>query len=914
VRDPSENEGSARSERPDPTENERPPASARPAAGAASVRAIPTPPGLLLGGRYLILAELGHGGEGAVFRARDTKADTVVALKLLPLAEGSDERLRRFRRGLQMARRITHPNVVRIYDLVELPDHFGLSMELVSGEPLDARIARAPLAGGELVRLALDLARALAAAHEAGVLHRDLKPGNVLLRARDGSAVITDFGVSRAHLGEGIDLRSAPAAGEPPVDVTCDGVLVGTPLYMAPEQLDGRADVGPAADVYALGMLLFEAATGKLVHEAKTLDALRALRRTSPAPRLRELRPDLPRRLCDAVDRALQREEGDRFANGVELLAALEPLAAAPARRHAARLRAAAIGALLVASGVAGFLAKQPASPTPRPTAPVGPRVAPSSPAPASSTTPPLELHVANVHRLTFGDSCEEFPSFTPDGRAVVFDETVGPDSFIERLDLTPGAVAESLTHVRGWDIAAAIAPQGDRFAFLRLQSSASAAYVAPFDGHEPPHLVAKGSVRPSWTRDGTAIWAGDGARIAAYDASTGAVLRSLEGAPTVKSALTADLGDGRVLGGFTWRSASDGYVSGVVLWPAEGPPDWLYRAPIGEVLSVTSDHRHVLTSRTTPTGIELIDVPVDGSPVTSLAATGIEAREGLGWSRDGKHVVWSACREVWHLSRTEGRGAWRPVEVDLSDVSSVAPVPGRSEVAVVSSRAGRRELWIAPLSGAPPRAVSIGSLSASEMALSGDARTFVVAVPDEGLHVGSLEGGPPRRLTSEPTDSSPSFRFGDKEVVFTRHSPDGRRQVMAAPVEGGEAIALLDVGSDLATPSPTDDRIAYLAGFNFREVLPMVWDGRTGTRRALSPKLPPGFYTQVRFSQDGLRVAVVRAQTEIVEVSAASGAIVRTLATPNNDILQQATYTKAGLVAVVVSWQGNLWMADVVP
>jgi Tol biopolymer transport system component/tRNA A-37 threonylcarbamoyl transferase component Bud32 len=867
----------------------------------------PAPHGSLLGGRYEILAELGRGGEGAVYRARDVKADTVVALKVVPQDEGFDDRLRRLRRGLQMARRVTHPNVVRIYDLVELPGRLGLSMEFVHGEPLDQRIARGALTREELVRLALDLARALAAAHQAGVVHRDLKPGNVLLRRHGGRAMVTDFGVSRAHLGEEADLHASSHRPPTPIDLTCDGTLVGTPIYMAPEQLDGRADVGPAADVYAFGAVVYEAATGRLLHEAKTLAELRALRAQSPAPRLREARPDLPRRLCDAIDRSLERNPKDRFASGVELLAALEPLEAA---RHTSwPAWVGGLAAVLLASGGGALLSRRQAPPLPA--------SAPAPPVSTTSGTQPLDLRVWNVHRLTFGDSCEEFPSFGPDGRTVFYDETVGPDSFIYRLALTPGASPEQITHVRGWDMAATVAPQGDRVAFLRFEGDKGGTYVAPLDLREPPRLVARGSIRPSWTPDGAAIWAGDGAPIAAYDASTGTLEQTLTDVPVVKTALTADLGDGRVVAAFPLYGAAENKISGIAVW-REGTLTWLYRGHVEEVLTVTGDRRHVLASRPTPTSVELVDVPLDGSPVTSLASSGIEAREGLAWSRDGEHLVWSACKQVWHLAGADARGSFRLLDVDMAGVTSVAPVPHRREVTVVSSRAGRPEPWIVPLSGkAAPRPIPTGGLTASEIAVASDANRFVISVSGRGLYVGSLtvpETGGLRRLTEGAMDSSPDFRFGDAQVVFTRRLLDGRPHLMVVPVAGGPATELLGVGSDLAAPSPTDDRIAFLAGITGSDFVPMVWDGRDGSQRPLSPHLRAGRYSQVRFSPDGRRVAVVRGQTQIVEVDASSGAIVRTLSTANGDQLTQPTYTPTGLVTVVVQWQGNLWTADTEP
>jgi tRNA A-37 threonylcarbamoyl transferase component Bud32/dipeptidyl aminopeptidase/acylaminoacyl peptidase len=864
----------------------------------------PSMRGDLLGGRYKILAEVGRGAEGVVYRARDLKADTVVALKLLQQDEDSDERLQRFRRELQMARKVTHPNVVRIYDLVELPGRFGLSMEIVDGEALDHRIARGKLGREEVVRLALDLARALAAAHEAGVTHRDLKPGNVLLRKRDGHAMVTDFGVSRAHVDASDDARISSRPDPKPLALTREGAIIGTPQYMSPEQLEGHADVGPAADVYAFGAVVFEAATGDLLHEAQTLGELRKLRGDAPAPRLRDRRPDLPRRLCDAVDRALERQARDRFRSGVELLAAIEPLAAPPGKARRAYLLGGA--AMVVALGGTALLARR--------LGPTSVHATPPGPTAASPATPPLVLNVANPRRVTFGDACEEFPSFTPDGRSVVYDGTVGRDSFVYRLDVESGAAPQQLTRVRGWDIAASIAPQGDRIAFLRFEGERVGAWVAPLDGHEPPRMVVRGGVRPSWTRDGTAIWSGAGAPLAAYDAGSGALVRTLQGAPALRTAMTVELSDGSLVAAML-HQVNDAGVGGIAVFAQDRPPRWLLEATVSEVLAVTPDERHVLAARPTPTGVELIDVPLDGSPVTSLAPSGVEARQGVALSRDGTHLVWSACREVPELVSIDARGRTpRALGGDLPGPSSLAFIPGTSELVVVSVRTGKREPWIVPLSGdAPPRAIPMGDATVGEIAVSHDGTRFVASVPGKGLRIGSLRGDPAlRAITDDPLDGSPAFRAGDASVVFSRRRPDGTTQIMEVPSEGGATNALVGGGSDGAAPSPVDERMAYLAGATPAEVVPTVWDGRAGTLRPLSPKLTPGRYAYLRFSPDGKRVALVRGDSEMMEVDAASGAIVRTFATPNEDQLFQPTYTPSGLVVVRVRWQGNLWMGDV--
>jgi serine/threonine-protein kinase len=283
--------------------------------------------GSVLGGRYELLAELGRGAFGTVFRARDRVADEVVAIKVLELAAGgSPEAVARLRRELKTARTVTHPGVVRIHDVIDLGDRLALSMELIEGETLHARLARPPaLTEAEIGALALDLARALAAAHRAGVVHRDLKPANIILRAGSGRAVVTDFGISRLSQQPDAPSSDRPAVTGGDPQLTREGEIVGTPLYMAPEQLTGSRDIGPAADVYALGVVLFEAATGTRPHATEDLPGLLSARLGKPAPGLASLRPDLSPGLCAAVDRCLATRAEDRFADGSQVRAGLEP-------------------------------------------------------------------------------------------------------------------------------------------------------------------------------------------------------------------------------------------------------------------------------------------------------------------------------------------------------------------------------------------------------------------------------------------------------------------------------------------------------------------------------------------------------------------------------------------------------------
>ena len=255
-----------------------------------------------------------------------------------------------------------------------------------------------------------------------------------------------------------------------------------------------------------------------------------------------------------------------------------------------------------------------------------------------------------------------------------------------------------------------------------------------------------------------------------------------------------------------------------------------------------------------------------------------------------------------------------RTVKGDLKDPSSLTVVPGSADLAVVSTRAGQPEAWIAPLAGGgAPRALALGDLTPREVAVSGDGTRFVVSVPGRGLVVGSLSGPPsPRPLTHDGTDSAPAFATDGSRVLFTRHTASIQARVMSVPTDGSAPPSpLLEEGSDRAAPSPIDGRVAYLAGAVPTESVPTLWDPDGDLRRPLAPSLPPGNYGDLAFSPDGRKVVLVRGETELVEVDLATGAVSRTLSTPSHDQLQHPAYTPSGLVAIRVVFKGNVWLAD---
>ncbi len=272
-------------------------------------------PGALLLDRYRIVALLGQGGMGEVYRADDLTLGQQVALKFLPETFAREAAaLDRFRNEVRLARQVSHPNVCRVYDIGECEGHVFLSMEYVDGEDLGSlarRIGRLPADKG--LEVARKLCAGLAAVHEKGVLHRDLKPANVMLDSR-GQVLLTDFGLAQ--------VETTVKQGE---------ARSGTPAYMAPEQLAGE-EVTVRSDIYSLGVLLYELFTGKRPFEADTLGELLRLRTqttpTSPSTLVRDLDPAVER----VVLRCLDPDPARRPSSALAVASALpggDPLAAA---------------------------------------------------------------------------------------------------------------------------------------------------------------------------------------------------------------------------------------------------------------------------------------------------------------------------------------------------------------------------------------------------------------------------------------------------------------------------------------------------------------------------------------------------------------------------------------------------------
>jgi serine/threonine protein kinase len=277
-------------------------------------------------GSYELLEQIGEGGMGVVFKARQRTLNRIVALKMMRSGSlASESEVKRFRSEAQAVARLQHPNVVAIHEVGEHDGQLFFSMDYIEGKNLAEVVRRTPLPAERAARYVKTIAEATHYAHERGILHRDLKPANVLIDASDQPR-ITDFGLAK-HI-------------ETDSDLTVSGAVMGTPSYMPPEQAAGRRkEIGPASDVYSLGAILYDLLTGRPPFRADTpVDTLRQVLDTEPAPP-RLLNAKIPRDLETVCLKCLAKEPGQRYPSARELAEDLgrfllrEPIQARPVGR-----------------------------------------------------------------------------------------------------------------------------------------------------------------------------------------------------------------------------------------------------------------------------------------------------------------------------------------------------------------------------------------------------------------------------------------------------------------------------------------------------------------------------------------------------------------------------------------------------
>ena len=839
-------------------------------------------------GRYRIDGFLAEGGMGRVYVAFDTVLHRRVALKLVD----GDAAVGRLLRGARAAATLSHPHVCRVFDAGELDDRPFIAMELIEGLPLRAVIGDGAASLAQRLRWMVDLADALAATHRAGVVHRDIKPDNVMIDAAD-QVKLLDFGIATWEDGAPT-IEDEPTAEDAPMRgefQTQAGRVVGTRGYMAPEQLAGEpADA--RTDQFAWAVLAYETIGGR--HPA-----------ADEAPLLSALVPELPFGVAAVIAKAMALDPADRFADMAALVAQLASRIA-PAEPPRRRWRGfALVGATAVAATLLLF--------TQRAT----PRAAQITRAPQAAPW----LAISAPRRLTFGDRCEEFPSFLPDGRGLVYSATDGDGNhrlYTSALDAAGqlGAPRPILAATGdGWDMAAAVSPDGERVAYLHLDEHGGAAMVAPLDGSAPPRAIGDPSLYPRWTdRD---LWIAQRGIAGRMDGATSALL-PLALPAGLRASWVATSPDGRIVAHVN-RGDPDAPL-GLAVFAPGGQLARQIDVALEPAMAIAPDGAHLLASRKIFGGnAELVAIPLDGEPIRSLAETGITARDGLAISRDADRLAWSTCHAVARISAVTPDGTITPVlDDEQADAIAFAAVPGSSKLAVVSNRTGELGLWLVDRADPrrSPQRVATGDHPVRDVALSPDGTRFAVVIEAGGIGVGQLAdaGATFQRRTDNANDTAPSFSHDGRTVVFTRWLASGKLQMYAVDVDPGEPVAPTPIaiqapGSHHGVVAPGGDRLAFFAGAPTET--PMIAERRDALAHPLSAALPRGRYRLLRFSPDGRRLALVRGDRELVEVDSASGAVLRTTMLPPADALYSLAYAGDALIALHVRWQGNLWLAD---
>jgi eukaryotic-like serine/threonine-protein kinase len=417
--------------------------------------------GEVIAGRFEIVELIGKGGMSSVFKAHDRLLDRSVAIKVLhPQFTEDEEYVERFRREARSVAQLSHPNIVTVIDRGEDSGRQYIVFEYVQGENLKQLLERTgPMSAYEALGMALQMARALSFAHGRGLIHRDVKPQNVLLNA-EGQAKMTDFGIARS-----VDVQG----------VTITGTVLGTSEYIAPEQARGQ-QVDAQTDVYSLGVVLYELLTGSVPYDGDNFVTVALRHVNEPVPSLLEQRPDAPPRLALAVERAMAKSPDERYESMDELVEELEDCLAeldpssedatmitrrpvAAARRQRPRRKRRRLGVLWPIAAVLGVLAVAALAALGalalRDDGNGGPQAAPNTPMKLvgiDSFDPEgdnKEEHDEAVARATDGDPetfwyTEDYGDFTKSGVGLVLDagRTVQPKSLTITTD-TPGFTAE---------------------------------------------------------------------------------------------------------------------------------------------------------------------------------------------------------------------------------------------------------------------------------------------------------------------------------------------------------------------------------------------------------------------------------------------------------------------------------------
>ena len=837
------------------------------------------PNGELVADRFRIVRFIAEGGMGEVYEAEDTVLGDRVALKFLSRRSIGDERvMRRFRREIQLARKVTHRNVCRLHDLAMHTPTSGVlagrevafvTMELLEGETLEDHLLRqGPIVEEEALPLILQMAEALSAAHAAGVIHRDFKSSNVMLvqdqAALDTAgepglrAVVTDFGLARPTVRDPHDTRT-PLTGETRI--------VGTADYMSPEQLYGE-DVTPASDVYALGVVIFEMMTGKKPYEASSPMSLLAKRVSQPPASPRDFVPELDENFTAVILDCLKNDPAERLSTPRDVIVALTgeepgfvsqasgvvrvPTGALrppvetppPKRRRSGWIAAGVVLAALAGFAFLGRLGNRPS---------------------------PVALANFNPVQLTTSAGLEIDPTFSPDGNALAYSSDQGGSFEIYVRDLTPGGREIQLTDDGGQNFEPAWSPDGTAIAFHSKERGGI--WLIPVPGTStdnrqavgPKPLTRFGS-RPAWSPDGQTL---------AFQS---------ESSPQVSDTTVPALALSTL-----WLVSPDG--SDRRQLTRAGQPAGGHAAP---AFSPDGD-RIVFSTSAQREKSEIWSIRTSGEDLIMMSRE--PAAFDPTYAADGHSIYFSArSREVnalWQLpiSRRGGKPSGPAVQIKnlgLASIRQLATSVDGSKMAYAAMKTVSN-LWtlpIDPVSGEPTGAaapLTHGTGRNNRPAFSPDGEKIAFDRWQHGLNLAvwtmDSDGSNMRQLTVGGGSQTQANWFPSGNRLGFKSTEDDQRSFAAIDLGTGqkETLATLDANIDWARLAPDGRSLAFHAREQGLGVNLWLLDLADGSRRQLT--YAEDFMGFPCWSPDGQWLAFQRKEAEsshLMVISAAGGEPIR--------------------------------------
>jgi Tol biopolymer transport system component len=773
-------------------------------------------------GRYEVQSLLGTGGMGEVYRARDTRLDRTVAIKILPelLAHDPDS-LRRFEREARAVAALSHPNILAIHDFGDDQGVYYAVTEFLEGENLRALLKRSALDCRAALPIAVAIADGLAAAHAKGITHRDLKPENIFL-TREGGVKILDFGLAQ------ITPALVAGAGEtgPTVShLTEPGVVMGTAAYMSPEQAVG-GKIDARSDVFSFGSVLYEMLTGAPAFQGPTkLSVLAAVVHQEPKP-ARDF-VEVPSELEKLLARCLRKAPERRWQHMPDVKVALEELRAesVPAKKKQSWLLrwAAAMTALLLIA--AGFLVWR-------------------------SRSNDFAKEGLKATPLTSYPGIEAYPAISPDGNMVAFCwDGEKQDNFDIYVQLIGPGKPVRLTTDPAEDCMPAWSPDGRWIAFQRFTpGKASSIYVIPaLGGVERKIADISSSANVDYGCSGL-TWSANGKWLIAID-------RASSNQPPSLYAFARETGERHSLISAPWGSevdacpsiSPDGRNLAFISVRAGGAVGELYAlavsgdlAPLGEPNRLTFKERFSTSPVWTPDGRKILfssgDVTGDrelwGLGISKGAASGGPQRlaplEG-GYSIAISHraqgpqrIVYAREPSDFNIWKVEVSHRGRGIVLDSNPRALISSTrwdfdpqfsPDGKRIAFSSDRAGNTELWLCDRDASNAvQLTSLGSLSIGA-AWSPDGRWIAFASRPKGqadIFVIPANGGTPRNLTNHPaTDILPRWSPDGKWIYFGSNRT-GRFEIWKMSGEGRHAHQVTKDGGAFAIESPDAKSLYY--------------------------------------------------------------------------------------------------------